>query len=165
MEDNYLTWLCSVFPRSLPRSPLHESMLLLTYKLHRFSWGTEGCRFPLSPLALTQHRFLKINTKSKAREKLLHVPNWACSNVDWKKKEWNTGTQFCCCCSVAKLCPTLCDPMNCSRPGFPVLHHLLQFAQTHVHWVSDAIQQPHPLSPPSSPALNLSQHQGPEHRQ
>ena len=62
-------------------------MLLLTYKLHRFSWGAEGCCFPLSPLALTKHRFLKINTKSKAREKLLHVPNWACSNVDWKKKK------------------------------------------------------------------------------
>ena len=50
--------------------------------------------------------------------------------------------------------------MNCSTPGFPVLHCLLEFTQTHVHWVSDAIQPSHPLSPPSPPALNLSQHQG-----
>ena len=52
-----------------------------------------------------------------------------------------------------------CDPTDCSTPGFPVLHHLLELAQTHVHWVSDAIQLGHPLSSPS-PAFNLSQHQG-----
>ena len=60
----------------------------------------------------------------------------------------------CCCCSLAKLWPTLCKPMNCSRPGFSVLHRLL------VHWVSDAILPPHPPSPPSPLALSLSQHQG-----
>ena len=53
------------------------------------------------------------------------------------------------CCSVAKFCPTLCNPMDCSMPGFPVPHHLLEFAQIHVPWVSDAIQPPHLLSPPS----------------
>ena len=63
------------------------------------------------------------------------------------------------CCSVAQSCPTLCDPMDCSTPGFPVLHHLPEFAQTHLHWVGDAIQPSHPLSSPSPPALNLSQHQ------
>ena len=63
----------------------------------------------------------------------------------------------CCCCSVTQLCPTLCDSMGCSRPGFPVLHHLLEFVQTHVLWVNDAIQLSHPLSPSS--ALNLFQHQ------
>ena len=60
------------------------------------------------------------------------------------------------CCSVAKLCLTLCDPMSCSMPGFRVLHYLLEFAQTHVHWISDAIQLSHPLSPPSL-FLSLSQ--------
>ena len=67
-----------------------------------------------------------------------------------------------CCChrSVGKSHPTLCDPIDCSTPGFPVLHYLLEFAQTHVHWVGDAIQPSHPLSPSSPPALNLSQHQG-----
>ena len=63
-----------------------------------------------------------------------------------------------CCCSVAKLCPTLCDPMDCSRALFPFLHHLPELAQTHVHWVNDAIQLSHPPSPPS-PALNLPHHQ------
>ena len=64
------------------------------------------------------------------------------------------------CCSVAKLCPTLCDPMNCTTPGFPVFHYLPEFAQTLVHWVGDAIQPAHPLSLPSSLAFNFSQHQG-----
>jgi hypothetical protein len=49
--------------------------------------------------------------------------------------------------------------MDCSTPGFPVLHHLLELAKTHVHQISDAIEPPHPLSSPSPPALNLSQHQ------
>ena len=69
------------------------------------------------------------------------------------------ASMFSCCCSGTKSCPTPCDPIDCSRPDFPVLHYLLEFAQTHVHWVCDAIQPSHPLSP-SSPALNLSQHQG-----
>ena len=58
------------------------------------------------------------------------------------------ASSYCCFCSVAKLCPTLCDPMDCSPPGFHVLHYLLEFAWTHVHWVSDAVQPSHPLSPP-----------------
>ena len=62
--------------------------------------------------------------------------------------------------SVAQSCLTLCDPMNCSMPGLPVHHQLPEFTQTHVHWVCDAIQPSHPLSSPSPPALNLSQHQG-----
>ena len=62
--------------------------------------------------------------------------------------------------SVTKLCLTPCDPTNCSTPGLPVHHQLLESPQTHVHWVSDAIQTSHPLSSPSPPALNLSQHQG-----
>ena len=61
--------------------------------------------------------------------------------------------------SVAQSCPTLCHPMNCSTPGFPVHHQHLEFTQTQVHWVSDAIQPSHPLSSPSPPAPNPSQHQ------
>ena len=53
--------------------------------------------------------------------------------------------------SVAQSCPTFCNPMDCSTPGFPVHHQLPEFAQTHVHWVSNAIQPPHPLSSPSPP--------------
>ena len=61
--------------------------------------------------------------------------------------------------SVAQLCPTLCDPMNCSTPGLPVHHQLPEFTQTHVHRVGDAIQPSHPLSSPSPPAPNPSQQQ------
>ena len=61
--------------------------------------------------------------------------------------------------SVAQLCPTLCDPINCSMPGLPVHHQLPEFTQTHVHWVGGAIQPSHPLLSPSPPALNPSQHQ------
>ena len=60
--------------------------------------------------------------------------------------------------SVAQSCLTLCDPMNRSTPGLPVHHLLPESTQTHVHRVGDAIQQPYPLSPPSPPALSLSQH-------
>ena len=63
------------------------------------------------------------------------------------------------CFSVTKLYPSLCNPMDCSTPGFPVLHHLPEFAQTRVHQVSDAIQPSHPLLPPSPPTCNLSQRQ------
>ena len=62
--------------------------------------------------------------------------------------------------SVAQSYPTLCGPMDCSTPGFPVHHQLPELAQTHVHRVSDAIQSSHPLSSPSPHAFNLSQHQG-----
>ena len=61
---------------------------------------------------------------------------------------------------VAQSCLSLCDPMNCSTPGIPVHHQLPEFTQTHVHWVSDAIQPSHPLLSPSPPAFNISQHQG-----
>ena len=62
-----------------------------------------------------------------------------------------------CCYSVSQSCLALCNSMDCSSPGFPVLHHLLELAQTHV---CDAIQPSHPLSPHFPLALNLSQHQG-----
>ena len=55
---------------------------------------------------------------------------------------------------------TLCNPVECSTPGFPVPHYLLEFAQTHVHWIGHAIQPSHPLSPTSPPAFNFPQHQG-----
>ena len=68
-----------------------------------------------------------------------------------------SGHQF---SSVTQSCLTLCDPMNRSTPGLPVYHQLREFTQTHVHQVGDAIQPSHPLSSPSPPAHNPSQHQG-----
>ena len=79
---------------------------------------------------------------------------WASVNYISKSKG---NIQF---SSVTQSCPTLCDPMNCSTPGLPVHHQLPASTQTHVHCVGDAIQPSHPLSSPSPPALNLSQHQG-----
>ena len=70
---------------------------------------------------------------------------------------WGSSVQF---SSVSQSCPTPCDPMDCSTPGFPVYRQLWELAQTHVHWVRDAIQPPHPLLSPFPPTFNLSQHQG-----
>ena len=78
-------------------------------------------------------------------------------NQTWPRLNNNKLVQF---SSVAQSCPTLCDPMDCSTPGLPVHHQLPEFPQTHVHWVGDAIQPSHPLSSPSPPTFNLSQHQG-----
>ena len=64
------------------------------------------------------------------------------------------------CCLVAQSCLTLCDLMECGTPGFPVLHHLPELAQTPVRWVHNAIQPSHPLSSPSPPAFYLCQYQG-----
>ena len=71
---------------------------------------------------------------------------------------------ICCCCSVTKSCQTLCKPKDFSTTAFPIFHYLLEFTQTHVHWVSDAIQPSHPLLPSSPPALSLFQSQGLFHR-
>ena len=75
----------------------------------------------------------------------------------WKKDGCIYSVQF---SSVAQSWLTLCNPMDCSTPGFPVHHQLPELTQTHVHQVSDAIQPSYPLSSPSLPAFNLSQHQG-----
>ena len=89
--------------------------------------------------------------------------NWSVHTKDHysalKRKEILTfsSVQF---NSVTQSCPTLCDPMDCSTPGFPVHHQLPELAQTHVHCVGDAIQPSHPLLFPSTPAFNASQYQG-----
>ena len=85
----------------------------------------------------------------------LVVKNWEIATVN-KKRTLICNSS----CSSTKLCPILCEPMNCSVPGFPILHNLLECAQIHVHWVSDAIQLSHPPLPSSPPSLSLSQHQG-----
>ena len=103
----------------------------------------------------------------------MECQSWTQEFWVWKYERWMTVTfvekeifpewwrsTASCCCSVAKSCPTLCDPMDGSTPGLPVFHHLLEFTQTYVHWVSDAIQPSHSLLPASPPALNLSRHQG-----
>ena len=76
------------------------------------------------------------------------------------KKQKPNATHFSmCCCSVVKSCLTLCDPMDCSTPGSPVLLYLLEFAQIHIHWVGDAVWPSHLLLPLSLFAFSLFQHQ------
>ena len=85
---------------------------------------------------------------------LLHLLHWQVGSLPPAPP---ASVQF---SSFAQSCPTLCDPMNRSMPGLPVHHQFLEFTQTHVHRVGDAIQPSHPLSFPSPPAPNPSQHQG-----
>ena len=91
----------------------------------------------------------------KASVFLSHVKNSFkdCHLIQWLRT--HSSGQF-----SHSLCPTLCDPMDCSMPGLAVHHQLPEFTQTHVHWVGDAIQSSHPLWSPSPPTFNLSQHQG-----
>ena len=111
---------------------------------------------------------LAINWRAPSDSRGVHVPKWVRS-ATWVFSEsiWTAITryyrvggwavQF---SSVAQMCPTLCELMDLSMPGFSVHHQLPEFTQTHVHWVGDAIQPSHPLLSPSPPAFNLSQHQG-----
>ena len=76
------------------------------------------------------------------------------SGVTMICQQWNTTQTCCCCCLVAQSGPTLYNPVECRTPGFPVPHHLPQFAQIHVHWIGDSIQPSRPLSSPSPPTFS-----------
>ena len=87
--------------------------------------------------------------------RFLYVPvKWSCNVFTCIAVKYPIA-RYCCCCLVTQSCLTLCNPMDCSTPGFPVPHHLPELAQTCVHWVGDAIQPSHPLASPS-PAFNQS---------
>ena len=103
----------------------------------------KGVTFPRPPIS---------NSSGSNRVTIVHPA----SALSFENDQWLSSVQF---SSVAQSCPTLCDPTNCSTPGLPVHHQLPEFTQTHVHRVSDAIQPSHPLSSPSPPAPNPSQHQ------
>ena len=90
-------------------------------------------------------------------KKSTYLPLKPQDTYDLSSKDWSLSHPV---SSVAQSSPILCDPMDCSTPGFSVHHQLLELAQTHVHQVGDAIQPSHPLSPPSPPAFDLSQNQG-----
>ena len=111
----------------------------------------------IQPVTLCQHNLFEKNYDLSyiyiclpflQNASLYFISDWAAF--------WKGG----CCCSVSKLCLTLCNPINCSTPGFWVLDYLPEPAQTCVHLVIDAIQPSHPLSPPAPFVLNISQHQG-----
>ena len=88
---------------------------------------------------------------------LLMLPSKPSPSLAWIISIASCSVQF---STVAQSCLILCKPMDCSTPGLPVLHYLPELAQTHVHWVGDAIQPFRPLLSPYPPAFNLSQHQG-----
>ena len=111
--------------------------------------------FPLVPLLRTDDFRIvlqRINENLNLNPRL----NWIQNKAAWLVHQHNQCflhlREFQSVSSVAQLCPTLCDPMNCCTPGLPVHHQLLEFTQTHVHRVGDAIQPSHPLSSPSPPA-------------
>ena len=110
-----------------------------------FPWNTDSP--PLPPAPGNPHSTFKLWWRSVVE---VHDLWRTVVSVNFTSQKQN-HTVFvlfvCCCCSVAKLCPILCYPMDCSTPGFPVLCYLLEFAQTHVHWVGDTIQPPHTLLP------------------
>ena len=114
-----------------------------------------------SPAALSAHLWAARLTGQRAECSQVNGTVWGTGN--WLEDDdwvwWLSGFLFYC-CLVAKSCPTLCNPLDCSTPVFSVPHHLLKFVQVHVHWISDAIQPSHPLSSPSPPAFSLSPHQG-----
>ena len=112
---------------------------VMVERSHRM-WSTgEGNSKPLQYSCLENH----MNSMNKQNDRIL-------------KEELPRSVQF---SSVAQLCLTLCDPMNCTMPGLLVHHHLLEFTQTQVHRVSDAIQPSHPLSSPCPPSPNPTQNQ------
>ena len=120
--------------------------------------------FPLQPPHLSPISFLfyLLSIKKKKSTVLYSTGNYTQYFVTYKGEESGKKKRYICMhqfSSVAQSCPTLRDPMNRSTPGLPVHHHLLDFTQTHVHRVGDAIQPSHPLSSPSPPAPNPSQHQ------
>ena len=97
-----------------------------------------------------------------------YITEVSCSNISylWFIKIWFVDKPnkivfgVIICCSVNRSCLTLCDPVDCSTPGFPVHHQLPEFTQTHAHWVGDAIQPSHPLLSPFPSAFNFSQRWG-----
>ena len=113
--------------------------------------------FPMSRLFTSGGQVLELLKISFHKTRYFTLSYFTSQSVHPHSQSLNTySVQF---SSVAQSCLTLCDPMNCSTPGLPVHQQRPELAQTHDHWVSDAIQPSHPLSSPSPPAFNLSQHQ------
>ena len=141
--------ITSVMSNSLRPHGLGHTRLLCPWD----SPGTNtrvDCHFLLQGIFPTQGSNPRLMSLALAGEFFITSATWEAQNNSISSVQFS---------SVAQSCPTLCDPMNRSTPGLPVRHQLPEFTQTHVHRVSDAIQPSHPLSSPSPPAPNPSQHQ------
>ena len=156
--------LCNPMDCSLPDSSVHE-----IFQARKLEWFPTLGDLPGSGIEATSPMSLALPggffTTAPPQK-----PQWylkcGCQNssirITWKLlplqvPRLHPRSQF---SSFTQLCPALCNTMDCSTPGFPVHYQLPEFAQTHVHWISDAIQPSHPLSFPSPPIFNPSQHQG-----
>ena len=111
---------------------------------------------PFHHHGVRKRRLVHVSTSCLSPLSLIFHIKLLCSDSSYAQLSLKLSVQF---SSVAQSCPTLCDSMNCSTPGLLVHHQLLEFTQTHIHRVSDAIQPSHPLSSPSPPAPNHSEHQ------
>ena len=149
MPWSWRSWLFFL-PQSL-RGPMHPYVSEQFVLPEVFS--------PLQVLRRVFHLFLKANTWALVfdRNSLFLRGLSALLGSLRYESTLRISVQF---SSVTQSCLTLCDPMDYSVPGFPVHHQLLEFTQTHVHWLGGAIQPSHPLPCPSPPTFNLSQHQG-----
>ena len=149
MPWSWRSWLFFL-PQSL-RGPMHPYVSEQFVLPEVFS--------PLQVLRRVFHLFLKANTWALVfdRNSLFLRGLSALLGSLRYESTLRISVQF---SSVTQSCLTLCDPMDYSVPGFPVHHQLPKLAQTHVHWVGDAIQLSHSLSSPSTPAFNLFKHQG-----
>jgi len=126
------------------------TLLLQNIPKHKLSTTVHKSSTLISELIVAIGLFQILQPDSAQCNEIFNLPIVSCSQVIFR------SVQF---ISVSQSCPTLCDPMNCSMPGLHVHHQLLEFTQTHVHKVGDAIQPSHLLSSPSPPAPNPSQHQ------
>ena len=146
---------CSAVFDSLRLHELYPARLLCPWDFFPGKNTGVGCHFLLQGIFLT-HR-LKLCLPHWQEDSLPLVPPGKPHSIYSSLHLVYISVQF---SSFAQSCLTLCDPMNCSMPGFSVHHQCLEFTQTHVHRVGDAIQPSHPLSSFSPPAPNPSQHQG-----
>ena len=153
--------VCMVLPL-LWEGRIHNHHILIEYReILSIQSKWDFILWYLNPRSLTFPLLLCIGCPTAAVTKTVFIScnRWSkLPQMEWLNTiiSYSFGGQF---SSVTQSCPTLCDPMDSSTPGFPVYHQLLELAQTHVHGVSDTIQPSHPLSSPST-AFNLSQHQG-----
>ena len=137
---------------------MYSSVTLDTVTLlcnYHYNPSPELCHLPKLKFCIYHMKIINFYMWTQKESDLIYSKNINTGQCNYK---WFSflSFQF---SSVAQFCPTLCDPMDCT-PGLPVHHQFPEFTQTHVHWIGDAIQPSHPLSSPSPPAFNLSQHQG-----
>ena len=150
--DSHLVW-----PQDQSWEKPTEVLLL---KMRLSSKHSAYCRIPTFKFSYLYWSILEGGIqKGRQSPNNLHLILAGLHDYFCSRLTFVTGFPWWWCCSAAKSCLTLCNPMDCSMPDFPVFHYLPELAQTHVHWVDDVIQPLHSLSPTSPHALNLFQHQ------